>query len=84
MVTARPWASIESPNGMATSTSRSAWATRMVTSRRERPSSIASRLAGVTRMRSMTPARISAMRPKPTNAVVKSARYTSRPGTKTL
>jgi hypothetical protein len=52
------------------------------TSRRDRPSSSASLLTGVTRDRSMTPARSSAIRPKPWNRPPKMASSTSRPGTK--
>ena len=56
----------------------------MTTSRSDRPSSIAERLIGVTRMRSTTPERISAMSPKPPNAVPKIAIWMSRPGTNQL
>ena len=61
-----------------------AWAISETTSRSERPSSRASRLTGVTRDRSMTPARSSAIRPKPWNRPPKMASRTSRPGTKIL
>ena len=61
-----------------------AWNIRMTTSRSDRPSSIAERLIGVTRMRSTTPERISAMSPKPPNAVPKIAIWTIRPGTNQL
>ncbi len=53
-------------------------------SRSDRPSSIAVRLIGVTRIRSMTPLRSSAMRPNPTKAVPKTATWMSRPGTNQL
>jgi hypothetical protein len=53
------------------------------TSRRERPNSSATRLTGVTRDRSITPARSSAISPKPWKRPPKMASSTSRPGTKT-
>ena len=53
------------------------------TSRSTRPSSRPSRLAGVTRIRSTTPNRISAMMPNPTNSVPNMPSWMSRPGTKT-
>ncbi len=52
------------------------------TSRSDRPSSRASRLIGVTRDRSMMPARTSAISPKPWNSPPKMASRTNRPGTK--
>ena len=52
----------------------------IVTSRSERPASIAKRLIGVTRIRSTTPLRSSATRPKPANAAANIAVWTSRPG----
>ena len=55
-----------SPNGSAIRISNSAWTTMIRMSRRVRPSSSAKRLTGVTRRRSMTPLRSSAIRPKPT------------------
>jgi hypothetical protein len=57
---------------------------RMVTSRSERPASIAKRLIGVTRMRSTTPLRISATRPKPAKAAAKNPVMISSPGTNQL
>src|SRR5262245_24874821 len=59
-----------------------AWTSSESTSRSDRPSSRASRLIGVTRERSMTPARSSAMRPNPWNRPPKMASSTSSPGTK--
>src|SRR3954447_3338390 len=73
-----------SPNGKATRISRIAWTSSVTTSRSDRPSSSDSRLTGVTRIRSMTPARSSAIRPNPTNSVPNMASCTSRPGTKNL
>ena len=59
---------------------RIAWQTMITTSRSDRPKSIAIRLIGVTRIRSTTPERSSAIRPKPTNAPPKTAIWMSRPG----
>src|SRR3954449_2580655 len=73
-----------SPNGKATRISRIAWTSSVTTSRSDRPSSSDSRLTGVTRIRSITPARSSAIRPKPTNSVPNMASWTSSPGTKNL
>ena len=56
----------------------------MTTSRSERPRSIDARLIGVTRIRSTTPLRSSAMSPKPPNAVPKIAIWMSSPGTNQL
>lgn len=53
-------------------------------SRSDRPSSIAARLIGVTRIRSMTPLRNSAMSPNPENAVANIAIWMMRPGTNQL
>ena len=69
---------------MARMISRIAWNIRMTTSRSDRPRSIAPRLIGVTRIRSITPLRSSAMSPKPTNAVPKIAIWMSSPGTNQL
>src|SRR5438309_207886 len=52
--------------------------------RRARPSSSATRLTGVTRSRSITPMRSSAIRLKPTPAAPNMPSCTSRPGTNTL
>ena len=52
----------------------------MTTSRSERPKSMAMRLIGVTRIRSTTPARSSAIRPNPTKAPPNTAVWMSRPG----
>ena len=54
-VRAAPTGSIFRPNGMATRISSVDWASRIVTSRSDRPASIAKRLIGVTRIRSTTP-----------------------------
>ena len=48
-------ASMSSPNGIASTIMIVAWNIRMTTSRSDRPSSIAARLIGVTRIRSTTP-----------------------------
>ena len=75
---------ITSPNGMASRIMISAWNIRTTTSRSDRPSSIEARLIGVTRMRSTTPLRSSAMSPKPPNAVPKIAIWMISPGTNQL
>ena len=75
-----PPRSIRSPNGIATTIIRIAWQTRITTSRSDRPKSIAIRLIGVTRIRSTTPERSSAISPNPTNAPPKTAIWMSRPG----
>ena len=75
---------IISPNGIASRIMIVAWNIRTTTSRSDRPSSIETRLIGVTRIRSTTPLRSSAMRPKPPNAVPKMAIWMIRPGTNQL
>ena len=69
---------------MASTISSIDWARRITTSRSDRPSSIAARLIGVTRIRSITPLRTSAMIANPTNAVPNIAIWMSRPGTNQL
>ena len=69
---------------MASTIMINAWNIRTTTSRSDRPSSIDARLIGVTRMRSTTPLRSSAMSPKPPNAVPKMAIWMIRPGTNQL
>ncbi len=56
---------------------------RTTTSRKARPASRDIREAGVTRIRSTTPARSSAIRLKPTNSAPKIPSCTSSPGVKT-
>jgi hypothetical protein len=75
---------ISRPNGIASTTSTIAWQRSSATSRSDRPSSIATRLMGVTRIRSTTPSRSSSHSPKPTKAELNSAVMTRMPGTKTL
>jgi len=60
------------------------WMAIATMSRRARPSSMATRLTGVTRKRSMTPARSSAIRLKPTPDAPNRPSWTSSPGTNTL
>ena len=72
-----------SPKKVASTVMIAAWTTSTEASRSDRPSSIASRLTGVTRDRSIIPARSSAIRPKPWNRPPNSASSTSSPGTKT-
>ena len=61
-----------------------AWTIRITTSRSDRPRSMDARLIGVTRIRSTTPLRNSAMSPKPPNAVPKIAIWMISPGTNQL
>ena len=49
----------------------------------ERPSSSAARLTGVTRIRSITPERYSAISANPANRLPNRPSYTSRAGTRT-
>ena len=69
-----------SPNGSASTISTSAWTTMIRMSRSVRPSSSAKRLTGVTRRRSMTPPRSSAISPKPTPEAPNRPSWISRPG----
>src|SRR5579884_1074428 len=64
--------------------SRTAWTSSTTTSRRARPSRSARRLTGVTRRRSTTPYRSSAISPNPTKPVPNRLSWMSRPGTNTL
>ena len=50
------------PNGIDSTVISAHWVSSVTTSRRDRPSSIAIRLTGVTRVRSITPARSSLIR----------------------
>ncbi len=54
-VSSAPPGTSSRPNGMAMTIITIAWASMIVTSRSERPASIAKRLIGVTRIRSTTP-----------------------------
>ena len=74
-----PGRSTVRPNGIATAIMTTAWASRITTSRSDRPRSIATRLIGVTRIRSTTPARNSAISPKPAKRL-NMASWMSRPG----
>ena len=72
------------PNASPASTRTTAWTSSVTTSLSTRPASSAVRLTGVTRNRSMTPARQSAMIVKPTKAAPNRPSWISRPGTKKL
>lgn len=74
----------DNPSGIDSTVMTPAWNSSDTTSRRDRPSSSASRLTGVTRLRSITPARSSASSVKPTKNVPNRASSTRRPGTNTL
>ena len=71
------------PRGSAASSRRIDCTTRTTTSRSTRPAISAIREAGVTRSASMTPARSSAIRPKPTNIAPNMPSCTIRPGMNT-
>jgi hypothetical protein len=82
-VSTTPGSGARNPSGIDTTTSSVPCTSRTTTSRSTRPSSSAVRLAGVTRWLSTTPARYSAISPKPTNSAPKIPSCTRIPGTKT-
>ncbi len=69
-----------SPKAIAAASNNTARPTSSRTSRSTRPSSRATRLTGVTRIRSITPERTSAITMKPTKAAPNRASCTSSPG----
>ncbi len=71
------------PIATAARTSRTAWKTKTAVSRSTRPSSSASRLTGVTRIRSTTPWLFSTMIMNPANAAPNRPSWSSSPGTRT-
>ena len=81
---ARPSTGASSPKkATATTERRAPWTRMTTTSRSTRPRRSDPRLAGVTRIRSTTPARHSAINPKPAKAAPKMPSWTSSPGTNT-
>ncbi len=72
------------PKGIASPSRINDWMSSVRMSRAARPRSRASRLQGVTRNLSITPARSSAINPKPTPLAPKRPSWISSPGTKTL
>ncbi|CAM5581475.1 hypothetical protein SFUMM280S_00664 [Streptomyces fumanus] len=78
-----PGSGARSPIATAASTSSTAWKTNTVASRSTRPSSSASRLTGVTRIRSTTPCPFSRMIMNPANEAPNSPSCSSSPGTST-